>query len=238
MQKRTFLKTAGIATAASFLNFESLIATPASPQPYTLPALPYAPAALEPAIDARTMEIHHSKHHQAYVTKLNEALAQSSLLGLALPKLMAQISSQPAAVRNHGGGHYNHSFFWQSLAPVGGLSLTSSSALAKAITKTFGSFASMQEQFAKAAADRFGSGWAWLAYDSKAKQLFISSTPNQDNPLMDIKEIKRGQPILALDVWEHAYYLKYQNLRKDYIAAFWSVINWPQAEAEFANLRS
>jgi superoxide dismutase, Fe-Mn family len=188
---------------------------------FTLPALPYAPNALEPHFDTMTMEIHHSRHHNAYVTNLNAAIAGKPEESLSIEEICASISKYPMAVRNNGGGHYNHSLFWTLLAPHAGGEPTGD--LAAAITKKFGSFATFKEEFAKAGTTRFGSGWAWLTV--KDGELTVSSTPNQDNPLMDIAEVK-GTPILALDVWEHAYYLKYQNKRPDYIAAFWSVVNW------------
>ncbi len=202
---------------------------------HELPTLPYALNALEPHIDARTMEIHHGKHHQTYVTMLNKALESApELAGASLADLCKNVSTAPeairGAVRNHGGGHWNHSFFWQSMKagaegkPVG--------KLADAITATFGSFEAFQEKFAAAAAGRFGSGWAWLVVNGG--KLEICSTPNQDNPLMG-KAVAgcEGTPVLGLDVWEHAYYLNYQNRRPDYVKAFWSVVNWAQAEANF-----
>ena len=188
---------------------------------YTLPDLPYSYNALEPHIDARTMEIHHGKHHQAYVNNLNAALQGTEHEGKSLEELLENISKLPMAVRNNGGGHWNHSFFWEIMGPGGG---APSSALAAKIDKSFGSFEEMQKQFAQAAATRFGSGWAWLCVDAD-DNLFISSTPNQDNPLMDVAD-KKGQPILGLDVWEHAYYLHYQNRRPDYVTSWWNVVNW------------
>lgn len=197
---------------------------------FTLPALPYETKALEPHIDAKTMEIHHGKHHNAYVTNLNNAIAGTAAEGKSLEELMATISQYPMAVRNNGGGHYNHSLFWEILAPNAGGEPTGE--LGEAINKTFGSFADFKTQFANAGATRFGSGWAWLSVDKDGK-LFISSTPNQDNPLMDVVE-QKGTPILGLDVWEHAYYLNYQNRRPDYIAAFWSVVNWAEVAKRYA----
>lgn len=189
---------------------------------FTLPVLPYEATALEPHIDARTMEIHHGKHHNAYVTNLNNALAGTAGEGKSLEELMANISTYSPAVRNNGGGHYNHSLFWNVMGPNGGGEPTGE--LGEAITATFGSFADFKTQFSNAGATRFGSGWAWLSVDANGK-LFVSSTPNQDNPLMDVVD-QKGTPILGLDVWEHAYYLNYQNRRPDYIGAFFSVINW------------
>ena len=189
-----------------------------------LPALPYGYDALEPHIDARTMEIHHTKHHQTYVTKLNEALeGHADLQGLAVEDLVGKINSIPekvrGAVRNHGGGHVNHSLFWQIMGPGGGGEPTGP--LADAINSTFGSFGTFKEKFSNAAATRFGSGWAWLVV--QGGKLDIESSANQDSPLMDGKT-----PILGLDVWEHAYYLKYQNRRPEYITAWWNVINWDE----------
>ena len=190
--------------------------------PFTLPALPYANDALEPHIDAKTMEIHHTKHHQAYVNNLNAAIEKApELANKSLDDLMRGINSVPesvrTAVRNNGGGHWNHSMFWQIMGPKKGGEPTGK--LADAIKSAFGDFAKFKEQFAAAGAGRFGSGWAWLINDGG--KLSITSTPNQDNPLMEGKTA-----ILGLDVWEHAYYLKYQNKRPDYIAAWWNVVNW------------
>lgn len=195
---------------------------------HTLPALPYAFNALEPYIDAQTMEIHHGRHHNAYVTNLNNAIAGTPLENVSLEDLMKDISKHPVAVRNNGGGHYNHDLFWKVIGPNAGGSPTG--ALAEAINSAFGSFDAFKEEFTKAATTRFGSGWAWLLVaDGKLK---VSSTPNQDNPLMDVAEVK-GTPILGLDVWEHAYYLKYQNKRPDYIGAFWSIVNWAEVSKRF-----
>lgn len=192
---------------------------------FSLPALPYAFDALEPHIDRLTMEIHHDRHHKAYVDNLNKALPGTSK---SIEDILASVSSQPVAVRNNGGGHWNHSFFWNVLAPAKGSK--PSATLAKQIDTDFGSFDAFKAEFAKAATSRFGSGWAWLI--KKEGKLVISSTPNQDNPLMDLAEVK-GQPILALDVWEHAYYLKYMNKRADYIAAFWNLVNWDFVSTNF-----
>jgi Fe-Mn family superoxide dismutase len=202
---------------------------------HELPALPYAPNALEPHIDAKTMEIHHGKHHAAYVTNLNKALESApDLAGKSVEELCKGIASVPEAirgpVRNNGGGHWNHSFFWKLMKPnaegkpVG--------KLAEAITKDLGSFEAFQEKFAAAAAGRFGSGWVWLCV--KDGKLAICSTANQDNPLMGETAGCGGTPVLGLDVWEHAYYLNYQNRRPDYVKAWWNVVNWAQAEANFA----
>ena len=190
---------------------------------YSLPDLSYAFDALEPHVDARTMEIHHGKHHAAYVTNLNAALQGSEHEGKSLEALLAIISTLPVAVRNNGGGHWNHTMFWEMMSPNGGGE--PSGELASKINEQFGSFEDMKKQLAQAAATRFGSGWAWLCVDAE-HNLFICSTPNQDNPLMDLAE-KKGQPILGLDVWEHAYYLDYQNRRADYInAVLDKLINW------------
>ncbi|MBP7477989.1 MAG: superoxide dismutase [Chitinophagales bacterium] len=197
---------------------------------HTLPNLPYAFNALEPHIDARTMEIHHGKHHQAYVTNLNNALAGTEHENASLLDLMKIMSKLPMAVRNNGGGHYNHTFFWEIIGPNAGGNPTG--AIADAIQAQFGSFESFKEEFAKAAATRFGSGWAWLCVKADGK-LCICSTPNQDNPLMDLAECP-GTPVLGLDVWEHAYYLNYQNRRPDYIAAFWNIVNWNKVNEIYA----
>ena len=195
---------------------------------FELPALPYAHNALEPHIDEKTMEIHHGKHHQAYVNNLNNAVKGNAAEGVSLVDLVHNISKYSPAIRNNGGGHWNHSFFWGIMGPNAGGQPTV--ALMDAIVASFGSFDAMKEQFNSAGTTRFGSGWAWLiVHDHK---LAITSTPNQDNPLMDIAEVK-GTPILGLDVWEHAYYLHYQNRRPDYIGAFWNVINWSAVNAHF-----
>lgn len=199
---------------------------------FELPALPYATDALEPHIDKATMEIHHGKHHQAYVDNLNKALAGTDGADLGIEEIVKNISKYPAAVRNNGGGHFNHSLFWNILSPNGGGEPTGD--LAAAITSAFGSFDDFKKKVAEAGTTRFGSGWAWLSVSGGKLQ--VSSTPNQDNPLMDIAEVK-GTPILGLDVWEHAYYLKYQNKRPDYIAAFWNVVNWDAVADRFAQVK-
>lgn len=199
---------------------------------FTLPSLPYAHDALEPHFDKMTMEIHHGKHHNAYVTNLNNAVAGKPEESLSIEEICKNISKYPAPVRNNGGGHYNHSLFWTVIGPNAGGEPTG--ALADAIKAAFGSFADFKTQFANAAATRFGSGWAWLIVSGG--KLAICSTPNQDNPLMDIAEVK-GTPILGLDVWEHAYYLKYQNRRPDYITAFWNVVNWNKVAENFTNAK-
>jgi Fe-Mn family superoxide dismutase len=200
---------------------------------FELPALPYATNALEPHIDTKTMEIHHGKHHNAYVSKLNGAVEGTDAEGKSLGELMAGVGKLSPAVRNNGGGHFNHSLFWTVMSPNGGG--TPSGDLASAINSAFGSFDAFKEEFANAAATRFGSGWAWLCVDGSGK-LFVTSTPNQDNPVMDIAE-KKGTPILGLDVWEHAYYLNYQNRRPDYIAAFWNVVSWDAVAKRFADAK-
>lgn len=192
---------------------------------FTLPTLNYAYTDLEPHIDAKTMEIHHSKHHQAYITNLNNAVAGTELESMSIEDINKTISKHSMAVRNNGGGHFNHSFFWNIMSPNGGGVPVGE--LADAITAQFGNFEAMKEEFNKAATTRFGSGWAWLCVKAD-KNLCICSTPNQDNPTMDIAECP-GVPVLALDVWEHAYYLNYQNRRPDYIGAFWNVIDWNKA---------
>ncbi len=201
--------------------------------PFQLPALPYSTAALDPHIDARTMEIHHGKHHQAYVTNLNKAIEGSTLDGKTIEELMAGLDMSNMPVRNNGGGHYNHSLFWTILAPNAGGS--PSGELADAINRDFGSLEAFKEKFSTAGATRFGSGWAWLCVQ-KGGKLDVCSTPNQDNPLMPGTGCG-GTPILGLDVWEHAYYLHYQNRRPDYIAAFWNLVNWAEVARRFAEGR-
>ena len=196
---------------------------------FELPDLPYAFDALEPNIDARTMEIHHDRHHAGYTNNLNNAIAGTDLEGKTIEEILASAGSN-TAVRNNGGGYYNHNLFWTVMSPDGGGA--PAGALADAINDSFGSFESFKETFSKAAATRFGSGWAWLIVDGAGK-LAVTSSPNQDNPLMDVAEVK-GTPILGLDVWEHAYYLKYQNKRPDYIQAFWNVVNWDEVASRFA----
>src|SRR3989338_3344639 len=199
---------------------------------HTLPALPYAYNALEPHIDAKTMEIHHAKHHQAYIDKLNAAISGTEWEKLTVEELLQNFSKVPkekqAAVRNHGGGHANHSLFWTILSPEGGKE--PSGDLAKAVTSDLGGFAKLKEEFTTAAANRFGSGWAWLVVEGG--KLKVESSANQDSPLMEGKT-----PILGLDVWEHAYYLKYQNKRPEYITAFWQVVNWKEVEKRFGEAK-
>lgn len=223
MKRAEFLKNSLVLAGASVVlpSFAAPVA-----DSFSLPALPYAFDALEPHIDRLTMEIHHDRHHKAYVDNLNKALPGTTK---SIEEILATVSTQPVAVRNNGGGHWNHSFFWNVLGPAKGSK--PSVALSKQIEADFGSFDAFKAEFTKAATSRFGSGWAWLI--KKDGKLVISSTPNQDNPLMDVAEVK-GQPILALDVWEHAYYLKYMNKRADYITAFWNLVNWDFVSTNFS----
>ena len=197
---------------------------------FILEDLPYSFDKLEPHIDAKTMEIHYTKHHKAYCDKFTAAVSGTELENMTVEQIFARMSKYPAAVRNNGGGYYNHSLFWKVMSPDGGGK--PSGKLAEVIANTFGSLDTFKNQFNDAAATRFGSGWAWLVVDAE-KGLKVCSTPNQDNPLMDLSECK-GTPILGLDVWEHAYYLKYQNRRPDYISAFWNVVNWSQVEKNYS----
>jgi Fe-Mn family superoxide dismutase len=191
------------------------------PIEYTLPDLPYAYDALEPNIDALTMQVHHDKHHAAYTKNFNAAIKDAGIADIDISEIFKNISKYPMAVRNNGGGYYNHKLYWNAMSPNGGG--MPKEMLTKEIEKSFGSFDSFKEKFSNAAATRFGSGWAWLVYSDG--KLVVTSTPNQDNPLMDVAEVK-GYPLLLIDVWEHAYYLKYQNRRPEYITAFWNVVNW------------
>ena len=232
----TILTLSPLAVGAVFAQTPS--ATPSSgqtaPAAFTLPALPYAADALEPAIDAETMRIHHGRHHKAYVDNLNAAVAADpSLAGVSIEDLMGRVSTLPTAVRNNGGGHWNHSLFWTLMAPVG-QGGEPSAELSAAITRDFGSMDAFKTAFNQAATSRFGSGWAWLVV--KDGKLQITSTPNQDNPLMDVSEVQ-GAPILAVDIWEHAYYLKYQNKRADYLTAWWTVVNWTTVNRLYAEAR-
>jgi superoxide dismutase, Fe-Mn family len=231
MERRKFIKSAGLVAATVYVGprlFGNDQVTAKSSKIEGVPApefppLPYAYNALEPYIDARTIEIHYDKHHRAYFTNFINAIKGTTLEGKTMTAIFASISKQTDAVRNNGGGYYNHLFFWNNL---GTGSAKPSSDLSAAITKTFGSFDKFREAFSTAAKTRFGSGWAWL-YLTADKKLAIGSSPNQDNPLMDISEGK-GIPLLTLDVWEHAYYLKYQNKRADYVDAFWNIVNWEE----------
>lgn len=233
--RKNFIKTSALLGSGILFNQSNLKAAIqkvnqlSGNYPFALPPLGYAYQALEPFIDAQTMELHHTKHHQAYVTKLNEAIQVApELQTKTLEELIGTIQSLPEkirnAVRNHGGGHWNHSFFWELLKT----GTTPSEKLINRINQNFGSMESFKTQFEKAALGQFGSGWAWLI-ENKEGKLMITATPNQDNPLMDIVA-EKGKPILALDVWEHAYYLKYQNKRADYCKAFWNVLNWQKVE--------
>jgi Fe-Mn family superoxide dismutase len=237
MERRKFVKSVGFITAAAYVspkvigNNQITVSTSGNegaPAP-EFPALPYAYDALEPYIDARTMEIHYDKHHRAYFTNYVNAIKGTPLEGMAVTDVFASISKQPDAIRNNGGGYYNHIFFWNNLAAK---SAGPSADLSASIAKSFGSFDKFKEAFGTAAKTRFGSGWAWL-YLNSDKSLAIGSTPNQDNPLMDISTLK-GTPLLTLDVWEHAYYLKYQNKRADYIDAFWNVVNWEEVNKRYS----
>jgi Fe-Mn family superoxide dismutase len=199
---------------------------------FELPNLPYAYDALEPVIDKMTMEIHHTKHHNGYVGKLNAAIEGSDLAGMSLEEILKNVSKHPGAVRNNGGGHWNHSLFWTIMKKDGGG--VPDGSLADAISSSFGSFNTFKEQFSNAAATRFGSGWAWLVVQNG--KLAVGSTANQDNPLMDVSDFK-GTPILGLDVWEHAYYLKYQNRRPEYIENWWNIINWQEVTKRFSEAK-
>ena len=196
---------------------------------FSLPDLPYAFDALEPSIDARTMEIHHDKHHAGYTTKLNAALEGTGMQDKPIEDILKNVGSASTAVRNNGGGYYNHSLFWTVMSPNGGGK--PSGELAQAIDKAFGSYDGFKEKFSSAAGGQFGSGWAWLIVTNNG-ELAVTSTPNQDNPLMDVVD-KKGTPILGLDVWEHAYYLNYQNRRPDYVSAFFDVINWQEVNRRY-----
>ncbi len=199
---------------------------------FELPKLPYEYDALEPYIDKQTMEIHHTKHHNGYVTNLNKAIEGTELEGKSIEDILKNVSKHPVAVRNNGGGHYNHSLFWKIMKKDGGGFPKGD--IEQAINDSFGSFEEFKKQFGSAAATRFGSGWAWLILNNG--KLEITSTPNQDNPLMDVAE-KKGTPILGLDVWEHAYYLKYQNKRPDYVENWWNVINWDEVSNNYKNAK-
>lgn len=217
---------------AAVLNVSSVTAQTVAP--FALPALPYPAGALEPAIDAQTMSTHHRKHHQAYVDALNKAVAADAALStMTLDEIVARAGTLPAAVRNNAGGHWNHSFFWKTMAPPG-QGGRPSPALAAAIDASFGSLDRLKTAFRDAGIKRFGSGWAWLIVGPDGR-LAITSTPNQDNPLMDVAETK-GTPILGNDVWEHAYYLTYQNRRGDYLDTWWQVVNWSEVSRRYAEV--
>ncbi len=237
MERRKFLlgtlSTLGLAASKSFSKISNTNMLNNSMEQkmsgkFELPSLPYPYDALEPFIDKWTMELHHTKHHQAYVNNLNKAIEGTELAGKSLEELLKMASKVPAAVRNNGGGHWNHTFFWNIMKPNGGGAPNGE--LADAINSSFGSFDNFKKVFYDAAMGRFGSGWAWLLISNG--KLVVASTPNQDNPLMDLAEVK-GIPILGIDVWEHAYYLKYQNRRNEYIENWWNVVNWDAVENHF-----
>lgn len=239
MNKRTFLKTAGLLTVSSLINPIANIANTIAENAnatettnltnltgdFTLPALGFATDALEPYFDKATMELHHGKHHAAYIKNLNEAIKGTPFEGLSITDILKKVTAKDAKIRNNGGGHFNHSLFWQSLAPAAGQ--TPNGKLLEAINAKFGSVDKLKEDFNAAAKGVFGSGWVWLLSNAKG-DMWIQSTPNQDNPLMKRLVKRTGTPLLMLDVWEHAYYLKYQNKRADYIDAFWKVVNWQE----------
>lgn len=240
MDKRTFLRTGALATAAALTNPMRFFANnrPKLEEPlewvpgnFTLPALAYSFEALEPHIDRMTMEIHHDRHHNGYVNNLNKAVDGTPYNNMTIEQILAAVKPGDTAVRNNGGGHYNHTLFWKLMKPNGGGAPTGR--MADYINAKFGSFEKFKEQFNTAAGSRFGSGWAWLCVNKKG-DLFVTSTPNQDNPLMK-KIVKKdyGFPIFGIDVWEHAYYLKYQNKRGDYVNAFWNVVNWDEVNAQY-----
>ncbi|RJP57413.1 MAG: superoxide dismutase [Ignavibacteriales bacterium] len=244
MDRRKFIYSLGLASAAmsfnnisGFTKFNTInnknVRSNDTMAKFELPALPYAFDALEPHVDARTMEIHHGKHHAGYVNNLNKAVEGTEAEGKSLEELMQNMSKYSTAVRNNGGGHYNHSLFWSVMGPNKGGN--PSGELSDSINKQFGSFDKFKEEFATAAATRFGSGWAWLIVKADGS-LAVTSTPNQDNPVMDLAEVK-GTPVLGIDVWEHAYYLNYQNRRPDYIAAFWNVINWDEVAKRYSEAK-
>jgi Fe-Mn family superoxide dismutase len=241
MKRRKFIYSVAALSAASTLNpFAKNIINLSNKNErrntimgkFELPKLPYSYDALEPFIDKMTMEIHHTKHHNGYVNNLNAAVEGTDLAGKSLEEIFKGVSKHPVAVRNNGGGHWNHSLFWTIMKKGGGS--TPDGALADAINSAFGSFDTFKDQFSKAGATRFGSGWAWLAVQNG--KLAVGSTPNQDNPLMDVSDFK-GTPILGLDVWEHAYYLKYQNRRPEYIENWWNTINWQEVAKRFSEAK-
>jgi len=234
--KKGILAGAGIALLSKSFGNEIISGIPEDNM-FVLPPLPYGYDALEPFIDKQTMELHHTKHHQAYVDKLNKALTDGKVSGVSLEDICKNVSKYSSAVRNNGGGHYNHSMFWKGMKPNAGSVLSPSSTnepsgkLGDAIKSTFDSFANFKTKFSETAMKVFGSGWVWLVINMDGKPE-IGSTPNQDNPLMDISELK-GNPIIGLDVWEHAYYLKYHNKRADYVSNWWNIVNWEEASKRF-----
>lgn len=240
MDKRTFLRTGALATAAALVgpfNFISCQSSGSKQEEdmtnagnFTLPPLPYDFAALEPNIDAMTMEIHHDRHHQGYVNNVNKAVAGTNYENMTIAQLVEAVKPEDTAVRNNGGGHYNHSLFWKIMTPNGGGA--PSGRMADFLNSKFGSFDTFKEQFNAAATGVFGSGWAWLCVN-EGGDLFITSTPNQDSPMMKAVVSESGYPILGIDVWEHAYYLKYQNKRGDYVGNFWNVVNWTEVNNQY-----
>jgi len=239
MERRNFIRNLGLGIAATYVSGRSLAGDLNKSKDIIMenlntlefPALPYAYDALEPYIDARTMEIHYDRHHRAYFTNYVNAVKGTPLETTSVEKVFAEVSRAGDAVRNNGGGFYNHVFFWKNLAKG---TAGPSAELSDALTKTFGSFDKFKETFSTSAKTRFGSGWAWL-YMTPDKKLAVGSTPNQDNPLMDLSPVK-GTPLLTLDVWEHAYYLKYQNKRPDYVEAFWNVVNWNEVNKRYKDV--
>jgi Fe-Mn family superoxide dismutase len=227
--KKSAMLTVGVAGVSMFGNkVLSNIISPADTSPFTLPPLPYDYAALEPYIDTMTMQIHHDKHHGAYVTNLNKALVENKMENVMLEDLLMKASTLPPVIKNNAGGHWNHSMFWKIMKPGGGGN--PSGEIADAINAAFGTFEEFKNKFNDAGMKRFGSGWAWLVKQNG--KLTVGSTPNQDNPLMDASELK-GTPVLGLDVWEHAYYLHYQNKRADYVTAWWNLVNWDEVSKRF-----
>ena len=236
MERRKFLKSAGLGAAALYFGEKMIIASENGsvprkaviPEALAFPALPFAYDSLEPYIDARTMEIHYDKHHRAYFNNLVTAVKGTPMESMGIEEILKTVSGRGDAVRNNGGGYYNHMLFWNNLKKG---SAGPSESLKNAIEKKFGSLDKFKETFTNAAKTRFGSGWAWLYLDA-GKSLAVASSPNQDNPLMDLSPFK-GSPLLTIDVWEHAYYLKYQNKRADYIDAFWNVVNWEEVDKRY-----
>lgn len=234
MKRRNFISLIGTTLVASPVLAQLYNETSSIPMAgqYEFPKLPYAYNALEPYIDAQTMELHYSKHHQGYYTKFIDAIKGTPEANLTIDELFAKTSTLNSAVRNNGGGFYNHLLFWENMSPK---KTSPSVELQKAIERDFGTLEKFKENFANAAKTQFGSGWAWLAADNDGK-LFVSSTPNQDNPLMDVVA-KKGTPLLALDVWEHAYYLHYQNRRAEYVDNFWNIVNWEKVSERFCSIK-